>query len=203
MIGELGAMALVAYLVGSVPTGYVLARLKRVDVRTVGSGNIGATNVARTAGKGLGIATLVFDVAKGALPVLVAAALAPEIHAGAGFATALQCVAALGAVVGHVFSIALRFRGGKGVATALGAIAALDPSVLWAPLVVFAIAFALSRRVSLGSILAAASAPLAALLMGSSSLVVLTLVLIAAIIIARHRENIRRLQAGTEPRFSA
>ena len=203
MIGELGAMALVAYLVGSVPTGYVLARLKRVDVRTVGSGNIGATNVARTAGKGLGIATLVFDAAKGALPVLVAAALAPEIHSGARFATALQCVAALGAVVGHVFSIALRFRGGKGVATALGAIAALDPSVLWAPLVVFAIAFALSRRVSLGSILAAASAPLAALLVGSSSLVVLTLVLIAAIIIARHRENIRRLQAGTEPRFSA
>jgi acyl phosphate:glycerol-3-phosphate acyltransferase len=196
-------MALVAYLVGSVPTGYVLARLKRVDVRTVGSGNIGATNVARTAGKGLGIATLVFDAAKGALPVLVAAALAPEIHSGERFATALQCVAALGAVVGHVFSIALRFRGGKGVATALGAIAALDPSVLWAPLVVFAIAFALSRRVSLGSILAAASAPLAALLVGSSSLIVLTLVLIAAIIIARHRENIRRLQAGTEPRFSA
>lgn len=203
MIAELGATAVLAYLVGSIPTGYVLARFKRIDVRAAGSGNVGATNVARTAGRSLGIATLVLDVAKGALPVVAAAAIAPEIHAGARFAVALQCVAALGSVVGHVFPIALRFRGGKGVATALGAIVALDPGIVWLPLLVFAVVFAASRRVSLGSILAAASAPVGAFVMGSPAMVVLTLVLIAVLVIARHRENIRRLQAGTEPRFSA
>jgi glycerol-3-phosphate acyltransferase PlsY len=203
VIGELGAMAVVAYLVGSIPTGYVLARLKRIDVRAAGSGNIGATNVARTAGKGLGVATLVLDAAKGALPVLVAFALAPEIHAGARFADALASAAALGAVVGHVFSIAMRFQGGKGVATALGAIAALDASALWLPLLVFAVAFAVSRRVSVGSILASLSAPVGALLTGSSAIVVATLAVLGGMIVARHRDNIRRLQAGTEPRFSA
>lgn len=203
MIGELGAMTLVGYLVGSIPTGYVLARLKRIDVRTAGSGNIGATNVARTAGKGLGIATLVLDAAKGAVPVLVANALAPEIHAGPHFAAAFAGAAALGAVLGHVFSIALRFHGGKGVATALGAIAALDASALVLPLVVFAVAFGITRRVSVGSILASASAPLGALVLGSTKITVLTLAVIAGVIIFRHRDNIRRLQAGTEPRFSA
>jgi glycerol-3-phosphate acyltransferase PlsY len=203
VIAEVSAMAVLSYLVGSIPTGLVLAKLKRIDVRTTGSGNIGATNVARSAGKALGVATLVLDAAKGALPVLGAAALAPEIHAGAGFATLLECAAALGAVVGHVFSIALRFRGGKGVATALGAIAALAPDALWLPLLVFAAAFAVSRRVSVGSILASASAPIAALVVGSPGPVIGTLGVIAAVIISRHRENIRRLQAGTEPRFSA
>jgi acyl phosphate:glycerol-3-phosphate acyltransferase len=200
---ELAAVALFAYLVGSVPTGYLLARLRRVDVRAAGSGNIGATNVARTVGKSLGILTLVIDAAKGALPVLFAAAIAPEVHAGPGFATGLQCAAALGAVIGHVFSIALRFHGGKGVATALGAIAALDPAALLAALLVFALGFALSRRVSLGSILAAPSAPLVAWVLGSPTIVVVTLAVIAALIVARHRDNIRRLQAGSEPRFSA
>lgn len=200
---ETAVVTLFAYLVGSIPTGYLLARLKRVDVRAAGSGNIGATNVARTAGKGLGILTLVIDAAKGALPVLFAAALAPEIHSGAAFAIRLQCAAALGAVVGHVFSIALRFHGGKGVATALGAIAALDPPALVASLVVFAIGFAISRRVSLGSILAAPSASIAALLFGSPTTVVVTLAIIAAIIVGRHRDNIRRLQTGSEPRFDA
>jgi acyl phosphate:glycerol-3-phosphate acyltransferase len=200
---EIAVVALFAYLVGSIPTGYLLAKLKRVDVRAAGSGNIGATNVARTAGKGLGILTLVIDAAKGALPVLFASALAPEIRAGPGFAIGLSCAAALGAVVGHVFSIALRFHGGKGVATALGAIAALDPPALLAALAVFALGFALSRRVSLGSILAAPSAPIAAWLLGSPTIVVVTLTVIAAIVVGRHRDNIRRLQTGSEPRFSA
>lgn len=200
---EVAIMGLLAYLVGSIPTGYALARLRRVDVRATGSGNIGATNVARAAGRGLGLATLVLDVIKGALPVLAAAALAPEIHAGASFATTLQCAAALGAVVGHVFSVFMRFQGGKGVATALGAIAALDPLSLVLPLLVFATAFAVTRRVSVGSILAAATAPVGALLFGAPALVVGTLAALAALIVLRHRDNLRRLQAGSEPRFSA
>jgi acyl phosphate:glycerol-3-phosphate acyltransferase len=200
---ELAVVALFAYLVGSIPTGYLLARLKRVDVRAAGSGNIGATNVARTVGKGLGVLTLLIDAAKGALPVLAAAAIAPEIHAGAWFRVALPCAAALGAVIGHVFSVWLRFHGGKGVATALGAIAALDPPTLLVALLVFAIVFVVSRRVSLGSIFGSLSAPIAALVLGSPRIVVATLALIAGIIVLRHRDNIRRLQSGSEPRFRA
>lgn len=196
-------MAVLAYLIGSVPTGLVLARIRRIDVRATGSGNIGATNVARAAGPSLGVATLLVDALKGALPVFAAAALAPEIHAGKAFAIALQCAAAVGAVFGHVFSIFLRLRGGKGVATALGAIAALDPLTLVLPLLVFSASFWLTRRVSVGSILASATAPLSAILLGAPPLVTVSLTLIASVVILRHRENIRRLQAGSEPRFSA
>lgn len=196
----LAGTALGAYLVGSIPTGVLLARLKGVDVRATGSGNIGATNVARSAGKGLGLATLVLDAAKGALPVLAADAFA---LAGGDPAVARYAplVAALGAVAGHVFPITLGFRGGKGVATALGALAALAPGSLVLPLLAFAIAFGLSRWVSLGSICAAMAAPFGSMLAGYPFLVTVTITSMALLILLRHRDNMKRIRAGTEPKF--
>lgn len=196
----LGGTALAAYLIGSIPTGVLLARLKGVDPRATGSGNIGATNVARSAGKALGLATLVLDAAKGALPVLAADAL---VLTGADPATARYApvVAALGAVVGHVFPITLGFRGGKGVATALGALAALAPGSLVLPLLAFAVAFGVSRWVSLGSIAAAMAAPVGSMLAGYPPLVTLAITLMALLILFRHRDNMERIRAGTEPRF--
>jgi len=196
----LAGIALVAYLVGSVPSGVLLARLKGVDVRATGSGNIGATNVARAAGKGLGLATLALDAAKGAVPVLLADAL-EILPADAPLGRGPAIAAALGAVAGHVFPITLGFRGGKGVATALGALAALAPSSLVLPLVVFALGFGVSRRVSVGSIAAAMAAPFGSILTGHPPAVTLAITAIALLILLRHRDNMARLRSGTEPRF--
>jgi glycerol-3-phosphate acyltransferase PlsY len=195
------AAALASYLVGSIPSGYLLARLKRVDVRREGSGNIGATNVARTAGKGLGLLTLVLDAAKGALPVLVALGIDWEVGAGADVAALAPVVAGLAALIGHCFPVTLGFRGGKGVATALGVLAALAPASLPLPLLVFAALFFAFRRVSLASIGAAVAAPAGATLAGYESAVVTGVCAMAVLIIYRHRDNLARLLAGTEPRF--
>jgi glycerol-3-phosphate acyltransferase PlsY len=200
-MGDLAAVALLAYLIGSVPTGVLLGRLARVDPRQGGSGNIGATNVARTAGMKLGLLTLLFDVVKGALPVL----LAPRLFAAAAtdpvFEGKLRVTAAIGAVAGHVFSVWLRFQGGKGVATGLGAILALAPGSLVLPLVLFAAVFAVLRWVSLASIVAAVAAPMSAGMAGYPARTVLAMVAIALVIVYRHRDNIERIFAGTEPRF--
>ena len=199
MSGELAAVAVLAYLIGSLPTGLLLARLARVDPRQHGSGNIGATNVARTAGMRLGILTLLLDAIKGALPVL----LAPRLFAAADPALAgkLRVTAALSAVAGHVFSVWLRFKGGKGVATGLGAILALAPASLLLPLMLFVAVFAGLRWVSLASIVAAIAAPMSAAMAGYPAPTVLAMVAIALLIVSRHRENIERILAGTEPRF--
>jgi glycerol-3-phosphate acyltransferase PlsY len=183
-----------AYLCGAIPFGLLLARRAGVDVRRRGSGNIGATNVARTAGTGLGVATLVADALKGALPVLVARGL------GAGLV--LQAGTGLAALAGHVYPVTLRFRGGKGVATALGVLAVLSPPATAVAFIVFAAVVVLTRWVSLASILAATSTPAAAWLLGSPTPVVVASVLMAALVVWRHAENLRRLRAGTEPRFS-
>ena len=201
MSWQLLGIFLGSYLVGSVPSGFLLARLKGIDVRSSGSGNIGATNVARTAGSGLGGLTLLIDVAKGALPVLVVGLLGYEAGAGAGAEEAARIAAALGAVVGHVYPITLGFRGGKGVATALGAILGLAPLAVPIPLVGFAVIFGLARRVSLASIGAAVLVPLASAFAGYPEPVTLALAAMTVLIILRHRENIGRLLAGTEPRF--
>src|SRR4051794_12156784 len=158
-------IAAVSYLLGSIPFGYILVKLflKR-DIRATGSGNIGATNVARSGAKGLAIATLVLDAAKGWLAVCVALWIldpqwAPWAQYGS-FCVKLdhppleQVFAAPFAILGHVFLVWLRFRGGKGVATAAGAFLALSPKLLIAPLLVFLLVVALTRYVSLGSILA-------------------------------------------------
>jgi glycerol-3-phosphate acyltransferase PlsY len=163
-------------------------------VRRHGSGNIGATNVARSAGALLGLATLVADAAKGALPVLVAGALdgRPAVATAAGVA----------AFVGHVFPVTLRFAGGKGVATAVGVLLVIAPLALVCALVVFALTFLLTRYVSLGSVLAAIAVPIAIAALGYPRSTLAAGTVMSAIIVVRHRENLARLRAGTEPRFT-
>ena len=188
------ALLLIAYLLGSIPSGLLLARLARVDVRRHGSGNIGATNVARTAGARLGAITLAADALKGAVPVLLARWLSaePAVPAGAAVLT----------VVGHVFPFALGFAGGKGVATAFGALCVLCPlASAWAA-GVFLFAFALDRHVSFASLLATLAAPIAIVIHGYPIESLAAALLMAAIIVGRHRDNLRRLRAGTEPRFT-
>lgn len=202
----------IAYLLGSIPFGYLLVRtFRHEDIRATGSGNIGATNVARSGAPGLGFATLVLDLGKGALAVIAAFLIASHSRAFAGQTVAvarshafdLAMAAAIAAVIGHVFPVWLGFRGGKGVATALGVFLVLSPALGASILLVFIVAFALTRYVSLSSILAAASVPIMALLFGHNltSIVRFGLIFIPALVIFKHHANIRRLINGTEPKF--
>lgn len=194
---EVIAIAAGSYLIGSIPTGVLLARQANVDIQAEGSGNIGATNVTRTAGWKLGLLTFLLDALKGAVPVLLANSI--SLAAGTGAETSLA--AALGAVLGHIFPPALGFRGGKGVATAAGAMLALAPGALLLPLVLFAFLVLLTRQVSLGSIVAALMCPIGAMLTGYPQSTQAVLALIAALIVWRHRDNVGRLRAGTEDRL--
>lgn len=196
----ISAALLLAYLLGSIPSGLVLTRLfSTVDVRSQGSGNIGATNVARVAGPRLGIGTLVADLLKGLLPVLLA--LAVERAAGAPDAL-LAAGAALAAVIGHMFPVYTRFRGGgKGVATAAGAFSAISVWAVLISLVVFGLVAGLTRRVSAASLSAAALLPPALWFITGSPAILTAGLVAAALIVYRHRDNIRRLLAGTEPAF--
>lgn len=206
-----------SYVLGSIPFGYVLVRVFRhQDVRATGSGNIGATNVARAGGKGLGIATLLLDCFKGALAVMIAfwlavRTLAPGLPGvdglllGRGRGFEIGCAAAVFAIVGHVFPVWLRFRGGKGVATALGVFIVLCwPAALCAVLV-FAAALAWTRYVSLASVLAALVIVLSfpVFLHEFTAWRVAAFVGIPALVIAKHHANIGRLLAGTESRFGS
>jgi len=201
-----------AYLLGSIPFGYLLVRVFRhEDVRAVGSGNIGATNVARAGGKGLGVLTLLLDLTKGLVAVILAfksaAHFAPWLAEGPFLAHLqgfdLAAAAAVAAVVGHVFPVWLGFRGGKGVATALGVFIALVPPISLCIVAVFAIVFLLTRFVSLASIIAAASLPIFGFLFvhAPDRAVTFCFFFIPLLIIAKHHANISRLLAGAEPRF--
>jgi len=187
----------IAYLLGSIPFGYLLVRIFRnEDIREQGSGNIGATNVARSGAKGLGVATLLLDLGKAYLAVVLAR------HFGAGNYD-LEVAAAVAAVLGHVFPVWLGFRGGKGVASALGVFLALTwPSAL-AILLVFVVVFALTRYVSLASIIASAAFPLFGFhfVAQRSSMVIFGFLFIPLLVIVKHHGNIRRLLNGTESRF--
>jgi acyl phosphate:glycerol-3-phosphate acyltransferase len=204
-------VAAVAYLLGSIPFGYLLVRIFRgEDIRQTGSGNIGATNVARSGAKGLGIATLVLDALKGALAVWLAALIAASKYNFCGDfiqhpcapALRLMASAALFAVLGHVFPVWLRFKGGKGVATALGVFCVLFPKAILVALAIFILVVAITRYVSLGSILGAIAFPVAAYFMQDSDWLSLLLASgISLIIVLKHHQNIRRLLAGTENRF--
>jgi len=184
------ALAL-GYLLGSIPFGVILTRVGGAgDLRSIGSGNIGATNVLRTGRKGLAAATLLLDLLKGAAAVLIVASLLPGE----------QMLAAAAAFLGHCFPVWLRFRGGKGVATLMGIVVALH----WPLGLVYAAVWlgllGTIRVSSLAGMVAAASAPVAAALMGRFDLVLLLLAL-ALIVLWKHGENIDRLFAGTEPRI--
>lgn len=184
---------LFSYLLGSVPTGYLLGSLSGVDVRQVGSGNVGATNVARVVGKKQGLLTLLGDAAKGFLPVFVSQQL--------GFSAAITSLAALAAFLGHLYPVFLKFQGGKGVATALGAFLALAPAATVVLAFTFSVVALASRTVSLASMVSAGLAPLALWALGYPEPFIVLGLLIALLIIWRHRENIRRLISGTEPKF--
>lgn len=197
----------VAYLIGSIPFGYILVRLfKKQDIRATGSGNIGATNVARTA-PGLGIATLVLDALKGFLPVwFIGRYILISYDADVTGGAVLISLAALFAVAGHVFPVWLGFRGGKGVATATGVFLVLCPQGVGLSLLVFLVVLVVTRYVSLASILATACFPVFAYaLLRSASWntkpVLLASVVISILIIVKHHENIRRLFSGTENKF--
>ena len=189
------AVLLAAYLLGSIPTGVLLARSAGIDPRRAGSGNIGATNVARTAGGRLGFFTLVGDALKGVLAVAVA-------HAASDAAWA-PAAAGLAAILGHLWSVFLRFQGGKGVATALGVFLVLSPLAILVSVLAFAITARTFRYVSLASMVAAVTLALACLLTVSSPSVRVAAVVTSILILIRHRDNIGRLRAGTEPRFGA
>ena len=186
-----------AYLLGSIPFGYLLVKFFRhEDIRATGSGNIGATNVLRSGSKGLGIATLLLDLGKAYIAVVIAQHIAPDNYD-------LATTAAVAAILGHVFPIWLGFHGGKGVASALGVFLALTwPSALCI-LAVFIIVFALTRYVSLASIIASATLPLFAFHFVSqrSPIVIAGFLFIPLLIIVKHHQNIRRLLSGTENRF--
>jgi glycerol-3-phosphate acyltransferase PlsY len=184
---------LIGYLAGSVPFGLIVTRIGGAgDIRSIGSGNIGATNVLRTGRKGLALATLLFDAAKGAIPVLIAA------H---WFGRDMALAAGLGAVLGHCYPIWLRFKGGKGVATAAGVVLALSPLTLLAALLVFLAAVTATRGVSLGSVLASVTAALVAFIIGDLPAALL-FSLIGIIVIVKHHQNIARLVRGEESKVS-
>jgi len=203
----LGIDFLAAYLVGSLPFGLLIARyVAGVDIRQSGSGNIGATNVARVLGKGLGLTVLVLDCLKGALPTLVlpwllADAGVPRLH--------LAVLAGTAAILGHMFPCWLKFRGGKGVATAMGVALALGPIATAVAFALFVLCIALTRIVSLSSMLAACTFCGVELWLlrptpfnhETWSLAAFS-TLAPALIIVRHRANLVRLLRGTEPRFT-
>jgi len=212
---EYAIIAAVAYLLGSIPFGYLLVKtFTGADVRAQGSGNIGATNVARTGRKGLAIATLVLDALKGYLAVaLVKEGMRSIFSYGPnGYLVTdsnvetLAALAALFAVIGHMYPVWLKFKGGKGVATALGVYLALAPKAIVVSIVVFFLVFAVTRYVSLGSILASLAFPVAFWYFHraeSTPAVLLMICAIQALIIWKHADNIRRLTAGTESKFGA
>ena len=184
-----------AYLLGSIPTGLLLARAFGVDIRTTGSGNIGATNVYRTLGRKVGVMTLVGDCLKGVIPVLVAR--------GLGFDVAWVAAIGFAAFIGHVYTVFLGFKGGKGVATALGVFLAASPLAVLLALAVFAVVVGTWRYVSLASISAAAAMPLFVFFLDGRGPVVLMTVGIALLVVFKHKDNIQRLRAGTENKFRA
>ena len=184
---------LLAYLLGSIPFGYLLVRsTEGRDIRSLGSGNIGATNVFRR-NRLSGILTLLLDAGKGYLAVLLAGWL--------GGGQEWQAAAALFAIMGHIFTVWLRFKGGKGVATGCGAYLAISPPAVLTTLGLFVLILLATRYISAASIGATALFPLWAFLYGESSLVLLWMILGSALIIAKHHQNIRRLLSGTENRF--
>lgn len=206
-------IAVIAYLLGSIPTGYLLVRIFRhQDIRAAGSGNIGATNVLRTGGKGLGAATFLLDVLKGCAAVWAGTAIWAALVMAAYIVPPaplrdFQAVAALFAVLGHMFPVWLRFKGGKGVATGFGVFVVAAPWAALAAIGVFVVVMAISRYVSLSSIVAAAAFPFFAWFLpvhgDRPAFFISVQALVALLIIAKHHQNIYRLFAGTEHRFGA
>jgi len=185
----------IAYLIGAIPCGVILTRLTGCeDVRKAGSGNIGATNVYRVAGRKLGVITLLLDTLKGVIPVLIALTLFPDNP------TAVALVASA-TFLGHLYPVYIGFKGGKGVATALGIFLVLSPLAILIALVLFVSVVWQWRYISLGSITAAAACPFLIALVECSTPLFLAGLFISGMVIFRHRGNIQRLREGTENKF--
>lgn len=198
----IGAVACCSYLLGSIPTGFLLARMKGIDIRAVGSGNIGATNVYRCVGKKWGILTFILDFLKGGLPAVIFPVLCQRWSAeisGAHLALLGGCLA----VIGHNWPVYLRFRGGKGMATGAGALLGFAPLAMLIGVIAWLIFFLATRYVSLSSMLAAVLiAACSWRLYPGQILIPAALSVMGVIVVWRHQNNIKRLLAGTEHRFS-
>ncbi len=182
-----------AYLVGSIPTGVIVGRMRGFDPRAVGSGNIGTANVARAGGMSAAAITFAGDVLKGAIPVVVASA--------AGFPAATIAWTGFAAFVGSICSVFLRFRGGKGLAAALGVWLVISPLAILFALAAFGVVFAVSRTMSLASMTAAIALPPVVAALGLRRQYLLLAIVMTALVIFRHRENIQRIARGEEPTF--
>jgi acyl phosphate:glycerol-3-phosphate acyltransferase len=199
--GTIAIVAVIAYLLGSIPFGFLLVLIfRKEDIRTKGSGNIGATNVVRSGAKGLGALTFLLDAAKGYVAVFAPGWILGDAFGG----TDLHAIAALFATLGHMYPVWLRFKGGKGVATAFGVFLALSPKAALLGLAVFIVVMLIWRYVSLASIVSAIVFPIAALLMArdqTTPLLVGVVIFLPLLVIVKHHQNISRLLNGTEYRF--
>ena len=184
---------LAAYLVGSIPFSYIVARRRGVDVRTVGSGNVGATNVMRSVGRGAGLAAFALDFLKGTVATLAAMSIEGD--------GALPALAAAAAVLGHMYPVWLRFRGGKGVATGAGAFLPLVPLATVAALVAFGLALAVTRYVSVSSLVGCATLAALAFALRGPSAVAFAATATALLVVWKHRANLARIARGTENRL--
>jgi glycerol-3-phosphate acyltransferase PlsY len=196
--------ALVAYLLGSVPTGFLVGKARGIDIRAVGSGNIGATNVFRALGTVAGVLVMLADALKGWLAVMVLARLFAHwflASASAPQQEGLAILAGFCAILGHNYTFWLRFKGGKGIATSAGVLVALVPYSLLIILAVWLLVMAVSRYVSLASVCASLALPFATWLTGRSVTLIVVTAAMAALAIWKHRANLKRLAAGTEHRF--
>ncbi|MCX5811929.1 MAG: glycerol-3-phosphate 1-O-acyltransferase PlsY [Proteobacteria bacterium] len=182
-----------AYLIGAIPVGVILSKIKGIDPRKTGSGNIGATNVMRAAGKAFGLLTLIGDALKGLIPTLIAinSGLPSPVIAAIGLATFL----------GHLFPVYLKFKGGKGVATALGVYIAISPYAILISFIIFILTFLKWRFVSLGSLIGTAVMPFALLILKAPMEYTYLSLVVGILIFIKHKDNIKRLIAGKENRF--
>ena len=192
--------SLIAYLIGSIPTGYIFGKvLKGIDIRKHGSGNVGATNVFRTVGKSAGVAVLVLDFFKGFIAVTILPAGLAKIFPEVPIAdSSLYILMGSAVIAGHIWTCFLKFKGGKGVATTAGVMAGLFPVIFLSGLVIWVIVFAVTKYVSLASLAAAVSLPAFALITGKDIKIILFTSVLCMVGIYSHRSNIKRLIQGTE-----
>jgi len=195
-----------SYLLGSIPFGYLAGRLAGIDIRKVGSGNVGATNVVRVLGKKYGYPVFALDVLKGFVPVKISMLIAPGLPTEWNSPEIVVILAALSSVLGHLYPPWLKFKGGKGVATSAGALFALTPIATLIGIAIWIIVFWLTGYVSLASMIAAIVLPIVILVLRSQDQnkgkpLVYSSACVAAVVIWRHRSNLSRLMRGTEPRF--
>jgi glycerol-3-phosphate acyltransferase PlsY len=198
----LAVSILLAYLVGAIPMGYFMAKIfKGSDIRKQGSGNVGATNVLRTVGKIPALITLIFDISKGAIVVLLIGGYAYQYLASID-QNFYKCLLGLVAIAGHIWPVFLKFKGGKGVATTIGVMAVISPAVLLLSLIVWVALFSLTSYVSVASIAFGVALPVFAAIMDQNFYIIIFSVIVCLLNTYKHSENIKRLSKGEESKTS-